>query len=154
MRNLFAALFPYARRYLPAIAALAMPFVVGCIAAAGEQATKAAAVQLTWETLLTVHSPMAVWLVWFLRRDEQRRNEDAERRKEDALHRKEWTALIVSNTEALTNVAATLTLARADDEKNRLATYKLAEEIKEVCVKVDAICSGLLNSGFSIRNKT
>lgn len=136
MRNLFVALIPYIRRYLPPAIAFSLPFVAGCITAAAEQPSNPNAIHLTWDTLLTFHGPMALMLAWFIRRDEQRRSEDAE-------HRKEWTSLIRSNTEALTNVAAMLIQTNAGNEKNRLATYKLAEEIKGVCVKVDNICDGL-----------
>lgn len=133
------SLIPHVRRYSPALVAAAMPFVVGCLAAAAEQSSRPSAIQLTWETLVTIYGPMAVWLIWFIRRDDQRRKEDAE-------HRREWTGLVKNNTEALANVTTSLSLGLANDEKNRLATYKVADELKEVGLKVESICDSLVRN--------
>lgn len=142
--KVFFALLPY----LPVFTIFGLVLIAGCVAHASEPQQDTGTVRLTWETLATMYGPLGFWLIWELRqkgqREEKREKVEEERRKKDEEHRKEWTDLIQKNTEALVNVVNGMTLSHADDEKNRLATYKLAGEVKEVCVKMDSICDGLV----------
>ncbi len=103
--------------------------VAGCLAVAGEGAPRSDAIQLTWETLLTIYGPMAVWLVWFIRIDSIRRKEDKEQRAE-------WMERLERNTAMMTKVVEALTLTRADDDKHRTAIYRLVEEVRDIGVMI------------------
>ncbi len=106
-----------------------LPMVAGCFAAAGEGAPRSDAIQLTWETLLTIYGPMAVWLVWFIRIDSIRRKEDKE-------HRGEWMELLKQSAKTMTKVEEALDLAHADDDKHRTAMYRLVEEVRDIGVMI------------------
>ena len=98
---------------------------VGCIALGGESAQPSGMITLSWESILIVYGPMAIWIVVLVRRND-RHDSDAK----DA--QGAWEKLLKANTEAMTLVKEALAATKTETEKDRVATYRLIEEVRDM----------------------
>lgn len=93
---------------------------------AGEAAASPAGlVQLDWNTLATAWGPMAIILGWFMVREDRRD--------------KRLYAMMEKCTDVMAKVNDRLAQSDAGDEKNRAATYRLADEIKDLRTEILAL---------------
>ena len=112
------------RKLIP-VCAVFLPFVAGCIAMAGESITPAGpTVKLSWDTLVTIYGPMAGMLLWFMYVEKNRMKNERERN--DTL-----ISLVGDCRETIASANATLIQLRAENEKQRCAIYRLADEVHD-----------------------
>lgn len=157
MPQLFTTIARFARLYSPVFVSVAMFFLSGCMAMAGEAASLPGAIRLTWDTLLTIYGPMIIWVAIETRRNnenaKQRIEDEKERRKEEAEYRREWIAQVKINTEAITNMNTGVTLMRTDTEKHRTAIYRLVEEVKEITIKMNGMSDDAIRGNTRIMGR-
>ena len=104
-------------RKLIAVCPLFLPFAAGCLASAGDAIAPGAMVGVNWETALTFYGPMGGIIVWFMYR---------EKKRDERLF-----ALVEKCTDVIAKVEDALAKTSADNEKQRNALYRLAEEVHD-----------------------
>ena len=103
-------------RKMFAICPIFLPFVAGCLAFGGDGGTPNGMAAVNWETALTIYGPMGGIIVWFMIR---------EKKRDERLF-----ALVEKCTDVIAKVEDALAKSSADDEKLRVVTYRLRDDVR------------------------